>query len=113
MTRLALLSSVVALAAAALVGAPARSDPAAAAGKPCGRIHVLSGDALATYRVRVIKGRMTCVRARALLLAFSRTDRNPRGWVCFRGHASQSQAWAATCASADGRRAVRSWLVKS
>ena len=103
MARLATLACCFVVAAVAAAAAPAAQTQRA-----CGLI----GVGKATYRTAVIEGRVTCTNARRVLTAFSRTARNPRGWVCFRGHASQSQRWAVTCSTADGKRAVRSWLVK-
>jgi hypothetical protein len=103
MTRLAILAC-----ACVLAGAAATAAPAAQTQKACGLITA----GKATYRTAVVQGRVTCTNTRRVLTVFSRTARSPRGWVCFRGHASQHQRWAVTCASADGKRIVRSWLVK-
>ena len=103
MARLAVLACSCVLACAA-----ATTAQAAPTLKSCGLITVHR----ATYRTAVVQGRVLCATARRVLTVFTRTSRGPRGWVCFRGHASQHQRWAATCASADGKRIVRSWLVK-
>jgi hypothetical protein len=102
--RLAILAVCCTLASAAATAAPA-----ATAQKACGLILV----GKTTYRTVVVQGRVTCTNTRRVLTAFTRTSRNPRGWVCFRGHASQNQRWAVTCATTDGKRVVRSWLVKT
>jgi hypothetical protein len=102
--RLALLAACLVLAGAAVTAAPA-----ATAQKACGLILV----GKTTYRTAVVQGRVTCTNTRRVLTAFTRSARSPRGWVCFRGHASQHQRWAVTCSTADGRRVVRSWLVKT
>ena len=103
MARLAILAC-----ACVLAGVAANAAPAASAQKACGLITV----GKATYRTGVVQGRVTCTNTRRVLTVFTRTARGPRGWVCFRGHASQHQRWAVTCSSADGKRVVRSWLVK-
>jgi hypothetical protein len=55
-----------------------------------------------TYRVRIVKGAISCRTARRVLRVFMTKDVSPRGWFCARGHASQNQAWAAACGTRAG-----------
>jgi hypothetical protein len=84
---------VVAVALAALAAA---ARPAGAVVR-CGTISVPEA-----YRVRIVKGPATCRTARRVLKVFLTKDVSPRGWFCARGHASQSQVWAAACGSRAG-----------
>ena len=54
------------------------------------------------YRVRIVKGGISCRTARRVLGYFMRKDVSPQGWYCARGHASQNQAWAAACGTRAG-----------
>jgi hypothetical protein len=62
------------------------------------------------YRIRIVTGRVSCRTARRVLTTFLQKDVSPRGWFCARGHASQSQRWAAACGTRAGAtvRAYRS-----
>jgi hypothetical protein len=89
--RVALLTGVVVLAALAAAARPA------AAVVRCGTISVPQ-----VYRVRIVKGAISCRTARRVLRVFMTKDVSPRGWYCARGHASQNQAWAAACGTRAG-----------
>ena len=54
------------------------------------------------YSVRIDKGKVTCLKARTVLRTYLAQSVSPRGWFCVRGHASQHQKWAASCANAAG-----------
>jgi hypothetical protein len=54
------------------------------------------------YRVRIVTGRVLCRTARRVLTTFLQKEVSPRGWFCGRGHASQSQKWAAACGTRAG-----------
>jgi hypothetical protein len=74
-----------------------------AASAPAGRTEATrSCGAITGYRVVVVSGNTSCARARQLLRSYISTAKPPGGWGCFRGHASQGQAWAAACANAQG-----------
>jgi hypothetical protein len=75
---------------------PLRPGPAGAVVR-CGTISVPQ-----VYRVRIVKGAISCRTARRVLKVFLTKDVSPRGWFCARGHASQNQAWAAACGSRAG-----------
>jgi hypothetical protein len=50
-----------------------------------------------SYRVKVLKGQVSCKVARSTLKHFIAKSSNPRGWACFRGHSADK--WAAKCSS--------------
>jgi hypothetical protein len=54
------------------------------------------------YRIRIVTGRVSCRTARRVLTTFLAKDISPKGWFCARGHASQSQKWAAACGTRAG-----------
>ena len=54
------------------------------------------------YAVKVVAGRVSCKTDRRLMRTFMTKNTFPRGWFCARGHASQSQKWAAACGTAAG-----------
>jgi hypothetical protein len=92
---------VAATAAAAAVLSAAR--PAGAVVR-CGTVSVREFGVPnpVVYRVRIVTGRVSCRTARRVLTVFLRKDVSPRGWFCARGHASQSQRWAAACGTRAG-----------
>jgi hypothetical protein len=79
----------------ALAGGAAGVAQAGPVGHSCG---VVAG----SYTVRIVAGDVTCAAARSALRRFLAGGTQARGWICFRGHASQHQAWAAACATAGG-----------
>jgi hypothetical protein len=80
---------VLAVAVVVLASLAAAPRPAGAVVR-CGTI-----SAPQVFRVRIVKGPATCRTARRVLKVFLTKDVSPRGWFCARGHASQSQPWAA------------------
>ena len=54
------------------------------------------------YGVKILKGPVACKTARSVLRSFLVTSTSPHGWLCFRGHASQHQTWAASCGRRNG-----------
>ncbi len=83
-------------------GAPAAPIAASSTFKACGHVSFKQGGKTYAYSVRRDKGPTTCVHARVVMRAFLVTAASPRGWFCVRGHASQNQRWAATCAAGGG-----------
>ena len=76
----------------------------AGAARPAGavvRCGTVSANEL-VYRVRIVKGAISCRTARRVLRVFMTKDVSPQGWFCARGHASQNQAWAAACGTRAG-----------
>jgi hypothetical protein len=51
----------------------------------------------AAYGVKVLRGPVACRTARSVLRIFLVGGTSPHGWLCFRGHTSQNQTWAASC----------------
>jgi hypothetical protein len=92
---------VAAAAAAVVVVSVAR--PADAVVR-CGTVSVreLGVSQPVVYRVRIVTGRVSCRTARRVLSIFLQKSVSPRGWFCARGHASQSQRWAAACGTRAG-----------
>ena len=84
------------LAALVLAGLAVSARPAGAVVR-CGTISVPR-----VYRVRIVEGPATCRTARRVVKIFLTKHVSPRGWFCARGHASQSQPWAAACGSRAG-----------
>ena len=78
--------------------------PSARATVACGRISFtpFGTTRQLAYSVRIVAGRVSCATARRVILRFMTKDTYPRGWFCARGHASQSQKWAAACGTAAG-----------
>jgi hypothetical protein len=100
--RFASLATAV-LAAVLLVVAAAQASATAGAGvRTCRPVTVTAQGKPYGYSVRIVKGTVTCTRARTVLHAFLADAAFPRGWFCARGHASQGQKWAAQCASGAG-----------
>jgi hypothetical protein len=91
--------SLTALAAGALLVAPH-----AGAAVACGRISFTQFGTTRqlAYSVRIVKGNVSCRTARRVLRTFMTKNTYPRGWFCARGHASQSQRWAAECGTRAG-----------
>jgi hypothetical protein len=89
--------------AAAVVAAAWTAHPAGAVVR-CGTISVRAYGASQplVYRVRIVKGRVSCRTARRVLTVFMSKDASPRGWFCARGHASQNQSWAGACGTRAG-----------
>ena len=90
-------------AAIVLAAVVATARPAAAVVR-CGTISVRDYGVSqpVVYRVRIVKGRVSCRTARRVLTFFVAKDVSPRGWFCVRGHASQNQSWAAGCGTRAG-----------
>jgi hypothetical protein len=98
---------LVLLAAAVVLVALAGSVRPASAVVRCGTVSVpeYGSTTQLVYRVRIVKGAVSCRTARRVLKTFMTKDVSPRGWFCARGHASQNQAWAATCGTRAGATA--------
>ena len=96
--RLLLVASFVLAASGFLVAQPAGAAVA------CGRISFapFGTTRQLSYSVEVVAGRISCTTARRVMRTFMTRDTYPRGWFCARGHASQSQKWAARCGTAAG-----------
>jgi hypothetical protein len=86
----------------AVAGMLATPPAASSAIKACGHVSFTQRGKTYAYSVRRDKGLTTCIRARTVMRAFLITAASPRGWFCVRGHASQHQRWAATCAAGGG-----------
>ena len=83
--------------AIALLGA----SPAPAKGRSCRALSIhFNGASTVTYPVRILRGTTSCRTARRVLRTFIADAEAPPGWVCFRGHGSDS--WAAKCARTSG-----------
>jgi hypothetical protein len=93
---------LIVAAAASLValGAASPARPVVRCGTVSVHEYGVSGPVV--YRVRIVTGRVSCRTARRVLGVFLGKDVSPRGWYCARGHASQSQAWAAACGTRAG-----------
>ena len=93
----------LAVAAAASLAALGTASPARPVVR-CGTVSVHEYGVRQTlvYRVRIVTGGVSCRTARRVLGVFMAKDVSPRGWYCARGHASQSQAWAAACGTRAG-----------
>jgi hypothetical protein len=70
----------------------------------CGRISItpIGSARQLAYSVKIVTGSVSCRTARGVMRAFLAKSASPRGWFCARGHASQAQKWAATCATTAG-----------
>jgi hypothetical protein len=92
------LASVAAVAAVLSVARPA------SAVVRCGTVSIREFGVAqpVVYRVRIVTGRVSCRTARRVLTTFLAKDVSPKGWFCARGHASQSQKWAAACGTRAG-----------
>ena len=95
---------VLVVAVAAAVAAALSSARPAGAVVRCGTVSVREFGVTqpVVYRVRIVTGRVSCRTARRVLTVFLQKDVSPRGWFCARGHASQSQRWAAACGTRAG-----------
>ena len=107
--------AVAALAAALLVLPAAAAGAPAAAGHAgavrCGRISYNTKKTTLVYTVRIDRGTIGCGPAKTMLRKYLARGKMPSGWFCVRGHASQSQPWAAACA-ATGQN-VKAFKVKT
>ena len=98
---------------AAVAHATATTGPASAASKTCRRISLKTDARNRAYSIRIDQGTVTCASAkRVRLRRFLTKSVPPRGWLCFRGHASQHQSWAAACATPNGA-SVKAFLLKT
>jgi hypothetical protein len=95
---------VLVVPAAAAVAAVLAAAPSAGAVVRCGTVSLreFGVPQPVAYRVRIVTGRVSCRTARRVLTVFLQKDVSPRGWFCARGHASQSQRWAAACGTRAG-----------
>ena len=98
MRTVLVLASIAEVAAAVSVARPA------GAVVRCGTVSVreFGVPKPVVYRVRIVTGRVSCRTARRVLTTFLAKDVAPKGWFCARGHASQSQKWAAACGTRAG-----------
>ena len=98
------MRSVLVVAAAAAVAVVLAVARPADAVVRCGTVSVreFGVPQPVVYRVRIVTGRVSCRTARRVLATFLQRDVSPRGWFCARGHASQSQRWAAACGTRAG-----------
>jgi hypothetical protein len=67
----------------------------AAGARDCGLTSRIDG---VRYQVKETKGTLACSTAKRIVTPFLRDGTIKKGWACFRGHASQNQDWAASCA---------------
>jgi hypothetical protein len=96
--------TVLVLASIAAVATVLSAARTAGAVVRCGTVSVreLGVPQPVVYRIRIVSGRVSCRTARRVLTTFLAKDVSPRGWFCARGHASQSQRWAAACGTRAG-----------
>jgi hypothetical protein len=86
------LAAALAVLAAVLV-----APSGASASRLCGHITLRSGGDVSEYRAYVIKGRVSCRRARGVLRARIARGHEARGWDCVRG--SPLDLYDITCRS--------------
>src|SRR5581483_2864877 len=101
------------LVACAAALAAAAAGARASAASPCGTISLGVGPVGGRhlYGIVVAQGHPTCADARRVLYGFLAAGRAASGWFCVRGHVSQGQHWAASCATVDGTAAVEAYPV--
>jgi hypothetical protein len=90
--------------AAAAAAATATGHAAAARGKGCAPLYVATGAKAVqrAFRVRILRGKVPCVKAQRVLRTFMTTRRSPKPWRCARPHGKA--AWAATCSRGKKKR---------
>lgn len=101
------MRSLLVLSLYALALALGLASGAAGAARSCASVDVkFLGGGTSRYPVKVLKGGVSCTRARAVLKHFTATGRPSRRWFCAVGHGGDT--WAATCATVS-KKTVRAY----